>query len=249
MSDGWVLDTGLEVLINDVLAQPGCTVRRSEIGTIGDEAHQARTSAHNPQSPPPPGNPDNEVDAADFPHAPTRGLDCARLTESLRLSRDPRLHLVIFDGRQFSSYAKDGRAPFTWRPYSGDDMHRTHAHVEVNDTHHGDLSHWKVGLSMTTLDSVFKELTDPDGDGKRADHPLYWFGPGAHAEAVRAALAATAAEGKADAILAKLDALIEAVKTASVTPTDEQMRALGEQVLAGLRGKLSVDFVPQGTGE
>lgn len=256
----WVLDTGVGVLIGDILALPGCTVKRSEFGTIGDEEHQARTSKHNPESPPPPGNPDNEVDAVDIPHAPDRGVDCAKITEAIRQSRDPRVYLVIFNGRQFSSYTKDGVPPFTWRPYSGDDMHRTHAHVEVNDTHHGDTSHWKVVPTMAvSLESRYRAWLDMNADGKIDDaeaHPLYWFVVGAHFEAAKAAKdAKTAADGVAlieervDRLTAAVKELAEAVKTIPVSLSAEQMTELQAGVLAGLRAKLSVDFVPQGTAE
>lgn len=245
MAEDWELDTGLEVLIGDILALPGCTVRRSEIGTIGDAAHQARKSAHNPEHPAPPGNPDYEVDAIDPPHAPDRGLDCAELTEALRQSRDPRLYLVIFNGRQFSSYAHDGIPPFTWRPYSGDDMHRTHAHVEVNDTHHGDTSHWKVTTmadATHNLDSPFKQFIDANSDGKIEVWPLYTFIVAAHAEAVRARNAGTAAEGKGDEILTKLAELTTAAAVASFT--DEQVVLFAKTVAAELAAKLTVTFTP-----
>jgi hypothetical protein len=254
MAGDWVLDTGLGVLITDVLALPGCTVKRSEIGTVGDRAHQARTSKHNPEHPPPPGNPDNEVDAVDLPHAPDRGLDCAEVTEALRLSRDPRLYLVIFDGRQFSSYVKDGIPAFTWRPYSGDDMHRTHAHVEVNDTHHGDTSHWKVttmsDFTAEEVKAIRKALTGWNDYGDPRTECL---------ETGRETLRFGANVGKpfwltrtVNAIAGKLDTLLarEPVPpVVQVSMTDAQVEALAGLIVQGLRGKLSVDFVPQGTGE
>jgi hypothetical protein len=51
--------------------------------------------------------------------------------ELIRLSQDPRVKYMIHNLRMFSSYAKPGYPPFTWRPYSGASPHRTHAHLSV----------------------------------------------------------------------------------------------------------------------
>lgn len=172
----FVVDKGAQRLIDQVLA--ATRVARKDIGTIAGPSHR-QSGPHFPEDPPPPGNPAHQVDAVDFPHQPDKGLDCAEFTEDLRQSRDPRLYLVIFDGRQFSSYAKDGIPPFTWRPYSGDDMHRKHCHVEVNDVHHDETQDWKVfdmavGGNLTAKevwDEFFRrsspEFFDKDGDGER----------------------------------------------------------------------------------
>lgn len=150
----WVLDRSIGKLIEQYLSvRP--MIDRSEVGTIGDPEHAARVSAHNPQdtADSQDGNdPDNQVDAADFPHDPKRGSDMAVFTEELRTSRDSRLWLVIFNGQQFSSYARDGYAPFTWRPYSGSNQHTRHAHVEVNDYHNDVTTPWKVDMATLTAE-------------------------------------------------------------------------------------------------
>lgn len=140
------LDPPLDVLRRQIVA---CTsVALSEIGWIGDPDHQSRESAHNPEYPAPPGNPPYEVDAIDPPHAPSKGADMAVLTESLRLSRDRRLKLVIFNRRIFSSYDHADGPPFAWRPYGGDDPHTGHAHIERTDSNRDDLSPWSIGIDM-----------------------------------------------------------------------------------------------------
>lgn len=173
MSGDWVLDRGAQTLIDQVM--DATSVARSDIGTIAGPNHR-QSGPHFPEDPAPPGNPPHQVDAVDFPHQPDKGLDCEEFTEQLRLSRDPRLYLVIWNGRQFSSYAKNGVAPFTWRPYSGEDMHREHCHVEVNDQHHDETQPWKVfDMAYPTADEIaealfrrtWREFVDADGNGQR----------------------------------------------------------------------------------
>lgn len=170
----FVVDKGAQKLIDQVLAST--RVARKDIGTIAGPSHR-QSGPHFPEDPPPAGNPPHQVDAVDFPHQPDKGLDCEKFTEELRLSEDPRLYLVIWDDRQFSSYAKDGHDPFTWRPYSGEDMHREHCHVEVNDVHHDETQDWMVfdmagfptakEIADELFTRVFAEFADENGNGKR----------------------------------------------------------------------------------
>lgn len=142
----FVVDKSLDVLLRQLNEHAPHRSKASD-GSIGDAAHASRDSAHNPEDTEDSmdhNDPDNQVDARDFTHDPAHGADMHEFTEQLRVSRDNRLYLVIFDGRQFSSYAKNGIAPFTWRPYSGSDMHRGHAHVEVSDYHNDDTRPWEV---------------------------------------------------------------------------------------------------------
>jgi hypothetical protein len=161
----WVLDRSIGVLIEQYLSvRP--QIKRSEVGTIADDNHSS-ASKHSPEDTSDSqdrNDPDNQVDAADFPHDPARGSDMAVFTEELRVSKDKRLWLVIFNGRQFSSYARDGYAPFTWRPYSGSNKHTKHAHVEVNDYHNDVTTPWKVDMSLSAQDrsEVIKGTLTPD---------------------------------------------------------------------------------------
>lgn len=94
---------------------------KSKDGTIGDMAHQARESDHNP-------NEDGVVTAMDITHDPAHGLDAGEISELLRLSQDPRIKYVIFNRRIFNSKV----SPWTWRPYSGVDPHAGHLHISVS---------------------------------------------------------------------------------------------------------------------
>jgi hypothetical protein len=93
-------------------------------GTIGDTAHQARTSDHNP-------DPAGVVRAFDVTHDPTAGADMHAISEALRLSRDPRIKYVIWNSRMYSSYATSTVDPWTWRSYSGSNLHTRHMHMSV----------------------------------------------------------------------------------------------------------------------
>jgi hypothetical protein len=144
----YVVDNGLLVL-RDQVDRMAPTRRKGSDGTKGDAAHAARTSKHNPEHPAPAGNPDFQVDALDLTHDPERGADMEVVTEQIRLSRDPRVNLVIFDHRMFSSYAHGGYPAWTWRPYDGADGHEGHAHIEVNDIHHDDTRPWSIGMDKS----------------------------------------------------------------------------------------------------
>lgn len=142
----FVVDKSLDVLLGQLNAHaPGRD--KSSDGSIGDAAHQGRPSAHNPQDTEDSsdGNdPDNQVDARDFTHDPDSGADMHQMTEEIRLSRDRRVNLVIWNRRQFSSYSTSTRKAWAWGPYSGSNPHDKHAHVETNDLYNDDLTPWKV---------------------------------------------------------------------------------------------------------
>jgi hypothetical protein len=90
----YVVDRGLLKLRDQVdAAAPGR--KKGSDGTIGDAEHAARTSQHNPESPPPPGNPDNQVDALDLTHDPASGADMAVVTEAIRRSKDLRVRYCV----------------------------------------------------------------------------------------------------------------------------------------------------------
>lgn len=141
----WVVDRSIPVLFRQVdEAAPGRN--KGSDGTIGDADHAARESDHNPESPPPPGNPDNQVDAADITHDPARGADMGVVAESIRKSRDRRVRYVIFNRRIFYGYDRAGLPAFTWTSYSGSDPHTGHLHISVNDVHHDETQLWAIGL-------------------------------------------------------------------------------------------------------
>lgn len=134
----WRLAKSLEQLrqqVND--SAPG----RSTIsdGSIGDTAHSNRTSDHNPWCGP------GVVTAIDITDDPSAGADMKGLTESLRLSQDPRIKYVIFSGRMFSSYPTSSTPAWTWRPYTGINAHAHHAHISVQcDVSKDSMRPWDI---------------------------------------------------------------------------------------------------------
>jgi hypothetical protein len=144
----YVVDNGLDVLLAQIDAiAPGRS--KASDGSIGDAAHQARTSDHNPESPPPPGNPDDQVDARDFTHDPAHGADMGQISERIRLSRDRRVRYVIFSGRIFYGYNRPDLPAFTWTEYHGTDDHSGNMHVSVNDIHHDETQPWSIGMDKS----------------------------------------------------------------------------------------------------
>lgn len=132
----WRLAGGLVTLRAETnTAYPG-RLKESD-GTIGDPAHQARISDHNP-------------DAAGV----VRAWDCTQwdpgtpdwldddvaqaLTEHLIATRDGRVKYLIWRGRILSSYASGGVSPWTWRRYAGPNGHFRHCHISVRPGAAGD---------------------------------------------------------------------------------------------------------------
>lgn len=108
--------------------------RRSD-GWIGDAAHRARGSDHNPWVRDRAGV--GVVRARDFTHDPAGGLDAGDLADrivALAKRGHPALGpgaYVIFN-RRIASATQDG-APWDWEYYGGDNPHTHHVHVSVSE--------------------------------------------------------------------------------------------------------------------
>lgn len=134
---GWRVAPCLVQLRDQVNAAHPARSKVSD-GTIGDTAHAASKSDHNPDA-------TGIVRALDITHDPRHGLDAGALAEQLRRSRDPRIKYVISNRRIFSSTI----APWTWRPYSGTDPHTSHVHVSVVADHRADsTAPWSIGTTQ-----------------------------------------------------------------------------------------------------
>jgi peptidoglycan hydrolase-like protein with peptidoglycan-binding domain len=125
VSGDWEVAPALERLHGQLNALAPRRSRTSD-GAVGDAAHAARTSDHNPwfclagQ---------RYVTARDWTHDPRGGLDCAQLAAALRDGRDRRVKYVIWARHIMAGFA--GPAPWTWRPYRGSNPHDKHLHVSV----------------------------------------------------------------------------------------------------------------------
>lgn len=127
----WRLAKGLIKLrqqINDKYPQ------RSKIsdGSVGDLAHSARKSDHNPAN--------GVVHAIDITHDPEHGVDGGLLAQAL--TTDPRIKYIIFAGRIFK--ARTGQ----WEAYRGPNRHDHHVHVSIS-TLGADFEHdWVLDVRL-----------------------------------------------------------------------------------------------------
>jgi len=133
----WRLAEGLNTLRTQINA---LAPRRSKVsdGTIGDAAHQSRSSDHNPWVI------DGDmgvVTAIDVTHDPAGGCDGNWLAETLRANADKRIKYVIWNRRIASRDPIGGAAAWAWRPYTGKNPHDHHVHVSVrSDKQYYDLA-------------------------------------------------------------------------------------------------------------
>lgn len=109
---------------------------KSADGTIGDGAHSARKSDHNPED-------DGTVDALDLTHDPLHGWNCRVVVDAIIASKDPRVLYIIFAGEIISG--SGGPSPWVKRKYSGSNGHYHHMHVSVRDDLQDDTRDWAIG--------------------------------------------------------------------------------------------------------
>ncbi len=133
IGSGWRLAPCLVVMFEQADARWPNRSRASD-GSIGDRAHAARASDHNPSS-------TGFVTAGDLTDDKDNGCDADAFAEHLRQTRDRRVKYVICNGRVFRSY---GSSAWQWTPYTGPNGHFAHTHVSVLDTAEArnDLAPW-----------------------------------------------------------------------------------------------------------
>lgn len=116
-------------------------------GTVCDENHPT-TSDHCPHYVA--GLGANMVTALDLTHDPDGGFNSYLFAEDLRKYRDPRIKYVISNEEMFSSYATSQYPAWTWRPYSGADLHTNHVHVSVLDAVISDTkTAWRLDMEQS----------------------------------------------------------------------------------------------------
>lgn len=113
----WRLAKSLSTLLGEANAYAPHRSRRID-GTIGDAAHAARSSRHNPYK--------GVVTALDLTHDPAGGFDAHAIARKLTQHPHPNLYYII-SNRQ-AAYRKEG---FVWRKYGGSHPHDKHIHVAV----------------------------------------------------------------------------------------------------------------------
>lgn len=135
----WRVAEALDVLLEQINEIAPDRSKVSD-GSIGDTAHSNRTSDHNPWCGP------GVVTARDFTHDPDNGADMHEISDALCKSKDPRIKYVIWDERMFSSYATSSVAAWTWRPYTGINLHTKHMHVSLQcDGSKDSTKKWDIG--------------------------------------------------------------------------------------------------------
>lgn len=110
-------------------------------GWIGDDAHQATKSEHNP-------NAQGVVRAIDITHDPKHGFDSWKFADMLRARADPRIYYVISNGRIAAPTIQNN----AWRPYGGSNKHDHHVHISVvaNASGYDDPREWNIGGDWNT---------------------------------------------------------------------------------------------------
>jgi hypothetical protein len=98
-------------------------------GTIGDAAHAASTSDHNPWVK---DGAVGVVTALDITDDPADGCNAQQIVQALIESRDPRIKYIIWNKQIISSTVK----PWDWRPYGGKNPHTRHFHLSINSEKH-----------------------------------------------------------------------------------------------------------------
>lgn len=159
----WRVAHSLTQLLDEVNTRAPGRDKTSD-GSIGDPAHSARVSDHNPDAA-------GIVRARDFTDDPVGGHDATVFAEFLRRSRDPRIKYVIDQGRMFSSYATSSYPAWTWRPYSGINAHKQHTHVSVvADDRADDDAPWGWADAKLGNEEVFMEISK----GDKSPHVRHW---------------------------------------------------------------------------
>lgn len=112
--------------------------RRTSDGSIGDQAHAARKSDHNPDEE----GATDWVDALDISHDPANGMDIHARARTIADRQDQRIDYIISNNRIWS------QAKPYWRAYTGSNPHTLHAHFSIRDSGRFDTSPWFSGVPM-----------------------------------------------------------------------------------------------------
>lgn len=120
----WRLAISLVTLRNQLNAAYPNRSRASD-GTIGDTAHAASASDHNP-------NAAGVVCAMDITHDPANGLDVHALANHIIANRPADLKYVISNGRIAGDWTG-----WRWASYAGSNPHDKHAHFSVGRGYDG----------------------------------------------------------------------------------------------------------------
>lgn len=219
MGSTWYLAPSLNVLLDEINAAYPHRQTKMD-GTIGDAAHAARDSDHNP-------NARGSVNALDVDEI---GIDTWALVACAIL--DARTNYVIYEGRIWQR--KHGFKP---RPYTGPNAHKQHVHISILQTRQAEQdvrpwgyrnrttnnNHTEKENDMATAKEIAKEILLHPMQANGKTQPLIqhlaesFVSTAAQSvavgtEATRDKQLAQAAAERDKAILAKLDQIIAEVR-------------------------------------
>lgn len=121
-------------------------------GWIGDPAHAARSSQHNPDG-------DSTVDARDITHDPANDCDIEDIFGRIVKKKDRRVRNLIWNRRILAG--NSGPSPWVWREYNGSNPHTKHGHIDVLDQFQDDESPWlEEGLMIVVSREEFDALRE-----------------------------------------------------------------------------------------
>jgi hypothetical protein len=150
----WTLAPCLVTLRNQVNAIAPARLKASD-GTIGDEAHAAQKSEHNPDAQGIVRAIDITQDPDDHDGDPSNDLDAGKLAAQLVASRDSRILYIIWNRRIARSYPKPGIPAWTWATYTGSDPHTNHVHLSVvPDSRANNTNPWRISATTTEEDPL-----------------------------------------------------------------------------------------------
>lgn len=129
---GWRLAKSLQQLLLQINARKPNRSKSSD-GTIGDAAHSARTSDHNPDGL-------GTVCALDITNDPKNGFMSEDIAEGLRAGKDRRIKYIISNRKICSPDQQN----WAWRKYSGSNPHDHHVHISVNQQFKDDDRPWDL---------------------------------------------------------------------------------------------------------
>jgi peptidoglycan hydrolase-like protein with peptidoglycan-binding domain len=160
----WRVAASLLVLRDEMNAMAPNRSKVSD-GTIGDAAHAATVSDHNP-------NAAGVVCAFDITHDPAHGADMGQVSEFIRTHPHPSCTYLIFN-RRIASAAHG----WIWRIYLGSSPHTEHLHVSASHDYDN-----KTAWGLANIGAV-APLPPPAPSNPSGAPPLFplpageWFGP------------------------------------------------------------------------
>lgn len=144
----WRVAPCLDQLLKEINAK---WPNRSKVsdGSIGDPAHSARVSDHNPAN--------GIVHARDFTNDPDHGANMRLVWNAILARKDPRVKYMIFEGKIMSGPA--GPSPWIPRTYDGNNGHYHHIHVSCRygGTYENDVREWLGASKEDWFDMASKQ--------------------------------------------------------------------------------------------